>query len=110
MYEIKCGFENCQTANIGLYNGETYRPVGERFIEHYRSARNPNAPSYKDKPFAKHYNTHHQDCENPKLELEILKRAASTTDRKIKEARVILKNKPDLNNRDEQVDLRKYLV
>ena len=79
-------------------------------MEHYRSARNPNAPSYLDKPLAKHYSSQHKDCENPKLELEILKRAATTTDRKIKEARVILKNKPDLNNRDEQTDLRKYLV
>ena len=110
IYEIKCGFSSCQATNVGHYNGETYRPVGERFIEHYRSARNPNAPSYQDKPFAKHYSTQHKDCVNPKLELKILKRAATTTERKIKEARVILKNKPDLNNRDEQVDLRKYLV
>ena len=110
IYEIKCGFSSCQATNIGHYNGETYRPVGERFIEHYRSARNPNAPSYQDKPFAKHYSTQHKDCVNPKLELKILKRATTTTERKIKEARVILKNKPDLNNRDEQVDLRKYLV
>ena len=108
VYEIKCGFQSCRSANIGLYNGETYRPVGERFMEHYRSARNPNAPSYLDKPLAKHYSSQHKDCENPKL--EILKRAATITDRKIKEARVILKNKPDLNNRDEQTDLRKYLV
>ena len=35
IYEIKCGFSSCQAANIGLNNEETYRPVGERFIEHY---------------------------------------------------------------------------
>ena len=55
VYEIKCGFQSCRSANIGLYNGETYRPDGERFMEHYRSARNPDAPSYLDKPLAKHY-------------------------------------------------------
>ena len=49
-------------------------------------------------------------CENPKLGLELLQRALSITDRKIKEARNILKNKPDLNNREEQIELRKYLV
>ena len=54
-----------------------------------RSARNPDAPSYLDNPLAKHYSSQHKDCENPKLELEILKRAATTTDRKIEEARVI---------------------
>ena len=110
VYEIKCGFQNCRSSNIGLYNGETYRPVGDRFMEHYRSARNPNAPSYQDKPFAKHYSTQHKECENPKIEHKILKRATTTTDRKIKEAREILRNKPDLNNRDEQADLRRYLV
>ena len=65
---------------------------------------------YQDKPFARHYNTHHIDCENPKLELKILKEAATTTDRKIEEARMISNNMPDLNNREEQADLRKYLV
>ena len=60
-------------------------------------------------PLAKHYATHHQEG-NPKLELTVLQRASTTVDRKIKEARLILKNKPDLNNRDEQIELRKYLV
>ena len=41
----------------------------------------------------------------------MLKEAATTTDRKIEEARMILNNMPDLNNREEQADLiRKYLV
>ncbi len=110
VYGIKCGFSSCQEANIGFYNGETYRPVGDRFTEHYRAANNPTAKSYQDKPLAVHYNTHHANCKGPKLELQILERATNTTDRKIKEARMILKNKPDLNNRDEQIDLRKYLV
>ena len=110
VYEIKCGMSECQQAGIGQYNGETYRPISERFNEHFRSANNPTAKSYKDMPLAKHYTTHHLNCESPKLELNIIERASTTTDRKIKEARAILKNKPDLNNRDEQIELRKYLV
>jgi hypothetical protein len=77
VYDKKChlvywlSFSSCPAANIGLFDGETNRPVGERFIEHYQSARNPNAPSYQDKPFAKHYSTQHKDCVNPKLKLKI---------------------------------------
>lgn len=111
IYEVKCDHPDCQQSGIGLYNGETYRPIGDRFTEHYRSANNPTAKSYKDMPLAKHYATaHHQDGETPKLGLKILQYASTTVDRKIKEARSILKNKPDLNNRDEHIELRKYLV
>ena len=93
----------CKHQNIGHYNGGTYRPLSDRFDEHYRSANNPTAESYKNKPFGKHYITEHPDhTGDPKLKLQILARASSTTDRKIKEARAILKkNNPDLNDRDE---------
>ena len=109
VYEVKCSYVECQQSGIGIYNGETYRPIGDRYTEHFRSANNPTAKSYKDMPLAKHYAEHHQEG-NPKLELTVLQRASTTVDRKIKEARLILKNKPDLNNRDEQIELRKYLV
>tara|TARA_B100001079_G_scaffold6751_1_gene5686 strand:+ start:586 stop:828 length:243 start_codon:yes stop_codon:yes gene_type:complete len=80
-------------------------------MEHYRSAKNPSADSYKDKPLAKHYREQHQDFRGePKLKLQILERASSTMNRKIIEARQILQNKPDLNDRDEQNELRKFLV
>ena len=111
VYNLQCALPECQQANIGKYYGETYRPIGERFVEHYRSAKNPTADSYKDKPLAKHYTTQHKDYSgDPKIDLEIVERASSTMDRKIKEARIILKNKPDLNDRDEQNELRKFLV
>ena len=103
--------EECKRQNIGLYNGETYRPIHERFIEHYRSANDPTADSYRDKPLGKHYISKHPEHTGPpKLKLQIVSRASSTTDRKIKEARTILHNNPDLNDRDEQTELRKYLV
>ncbi|KAL5255400.1 hypothetical protein ACHWQZ_G010832 [Mnemiopsis leidyi] len=110
VYEVRCGYTECLLSGVGIYNGETYRPIGERFIEHYRSANNPTAKSYRDMPLAKHYNSQHPASDHPKLELKILQHASTTTDRKIKEAREILKNKPDLNNREEQSELRKYLV
>ena len=111
VYSVTCDKAECKRQNIGHYNGETYRPISDRFIEHYRSANNPTAESYKDKPLAKHYSTKHPDhTGNPELKLRILTRAATTTDRKIKEARAILKNSPDLNDRDEQTELRKYLI
>ena len=68
---------------------KNYRPVGEKHKA--LPICNPTAPSYQDKPFARHYNTHIK-CENSKSELKILKRAATTTDRKIQEARMILNN------------------
>ena len=111
VYSISCDKAECKRQNIGQYNGETYRPLGDRFVEHWRSANNPTADSYKDKPFGKHYATEHPDHSgNPELKLRILTRASTTTDRKIKEARAILKNNPDLNDRDEQSELRKYLI
>ena len=51
IYHMQCKVEACQAADIGHYDGETYRPAHCRFIEHYRSAWNPGAKSYVDKPY-----------------------------------------------------------
>ncbi len=111
VYSLKCNLTECNERDIGHYYGETYRPLGDRFIEHYRTANNPTAESYKEKPYAKHYSANHAEhTGDPKLKLEIVARASGTMDRKIKEARCIIANKPDLNDRDEQVELRKFLV
>ncbi|KAL5252299.1 hypothetical protein ACHWQZ_G015165, partial [Mnemiopsis leidyi] len=80
VYEVKCSYVECQQSGIGIYNGETYRPVGDRYTEQFRS-NNPTAKSYKDMPFAKHYPIHHQEG-NPKPELTVLQRASTTVDRK----------------------------
>ena len=74
------------------------------------SARNPGAKSYVDKPWAKHYKAHHMGCTEPKIGMKIVARASTTNERKIKEARVILKNNSDLNDKKEQMDLRRFLV
>ena len=110
IYHMQCKVEACQAADIGHYDGETYRPAHCRFIEHYRSARNPGAKSYVDKPWAKHYKAHHTGCTEPKIGMKIVARASTTNERKIKEARVILKNNSDLNDKKEQMDLRRFLV
>jgi len=110
VYHIRCTFSECSSNNSGRYDGETYRPIRERFIEHYRSAKNPTAESYQDKPLARHYSSEHPNCQEPKLELTITHKASSTVDRKIKEARTILKNRSDLNNREEQTDLQNFLI
>ena len=59
---------------------------------------------------SKHYAEHHPDCKEPKIGLEIVARASTTNERKIKEARVILKNNSDLNDKNEHTDLRRFLV
>ena len=112
VYDIKCDMTKCFEEKIGQYDGETQvRPIDDRFLEHYKQANNPTAQSYKNKPYAKHYRECHPGhTGDPKLKLKILARASNTMDRKVKEARAILNNMPDLNSRDELNDLRKFLV
>ncbi len=93
------------------YGGETYRPLNHRFDEHYRSAANPSAKSYIDKPLAKHYREKHSNHDGPpNLKLEIIDRGNSLIDRKIKEARFLVNNKPTLNDKSELNNLKQFLV
>ena len=107
---MNCEMYDCQAVERGHYDGETYRPTHCRFSEHYNAARNPTAKSYVDKTWAKHYAKHHPGCTEPKIGLEILGHATTTNERKIKEARTILKNNSDLNDKNEHSDLRRFLV
>ena len=110
IYHMKCEMATCKSNKIGQYDGETYRPLNDRFIEHLRSANNPKAKSYIDKPWAKHYANKHPECDEPKISIAITDRASSTNERKIKEARTIIKNRSDLNACDEQLELQRFLV
>ena len=93
------------------YGGETYRPLKCRFDEHFRNAANPTAESYKDKPLAKHFRHKHPSNNGPpKLRLEIVDRATSLVNRKIKEAKFLVNNKPTLNDRSELNNLKQFLV
>ena len=107
---MNCEVDSCPSQNIGNYDGETLRPTHFRYMEHYRAASNPLAKSYADKSWAKHYVANHPNCQEPKIALKIIDIASSTNIRKIKESRVILKNKSDLNDRNEQADLKRFLV
>ena len=105
IYKITCTVTGCNN----FYIGETYRPLSDRFIEHYRNANNPTAKSYINKPFAQHYSTCHFGTK-PSLKLEILDYGSTIMNRKIKEARLISKFSPKINQRDELIELQQYLV
>ena len=62
---------SCRQAGIGIYTGESYRPLNDQFTEHLRSAKNPTAASYKDKPLAKH-NAQHRLGLTPELSLKTI--------------------------------------
>ena len=107
VYQITCQVDNCQER----YGGETYRPLNCRFDEHFRSAANPIAKSYEDKPLAKHYREKHPlHTGPPKLKLQIIDRGTSLVNRKIKEAKFLVKNKPTLNDKSELNNLTQFLV
>ena len=89
--------------------GETDRPAGNRFMEHYRNAKNPTCASYKNKTLAKHYSQEHPGVE-PNLKLEIVSRGSSTRNRLIKEAKLILTENPALNCKNEQTQLAQLLI
>ena len=92
------------------YNGETYRPLHERFTEHFNNANNPTAPSYFNTPLGKHYREHHPNSTCPELSLRVLEKGSDTVNRKIREARLIAQNKPSINDRQELKQLTQFLV
>ena len=64
-----------------------------------------------DKPLAKHYRDKHPKYNgNPKLKLEIVDKGSSLIDRKIKEAKFLVHNKPSLNDKSELNNLAQFLV
>jgi len=106
VYEILCHVDSCGEN----YDGETGRPLHDRFMEHYNNANNPTAASYINKPLAKHYRQKHPNAATPKLSLEILEKADNTVNRKIREARLLAKNKPTMNDRQELTEVQQFLV
>ena len=89
------------------YIGETSRALHERMMEHFRAA---NAPSsYSSEAMAQHYSEFHRNIV-AQLQLEIIDYAAKTVRRKITEALYIHREKPEINNKLECVNISKYLV
>ena len=103
VYSIKCDL--CQDDD-GVYIGETSRPLSKRFQEHYRSATSPTAKSYKNMAFFKHYQAYHEG-QKPKLTVKILEKTSGSLERKVTEAVLIQKLKPDLNG---QVNIVDFLI
>ena len=91
------------------YIGETGRPLYERYNEHWRSANNPTCKSYENLSIAKHYTEQHLNA-TPNFRIDIIERASSTKNLKIKEARHILTKKPEINDKNEQQQLRQFLI
>ena len=91
----------------GDYNGETYRASHYRFLEHSRSAKNPQ--NYPDNTMGKHYWECHGGME-PVLEFHILDRQPDVVTRRISEALNIFKNKPTLNDCVEMLETRKFSI
>ncbi len=107
VYHITCNVDNCSED----YGGESYRPLNLRYTEHYLSAANPTATSYKEKPLAKHYREKHpQHSGPPKLKLDIVDKGSSLINRKIKEAKFLVNKKPTLNDKSELNNLKQFLV
>ena len=100
VYSIKC---DLYQDDDSIYIGETSRPLALRFQEHYRSAANPNAKSYKNMAFSKHYKACHEG-QKPKLTAKILRKTSGSLERKVTEAVLIQKLKPDLNGQVNIVD------
>ena len=111
--------EDCQAKNIvykvkcnicgEFYIGECYRCAHERLGEHLRYATYPKTPSNSDRAFAIHYNTCHENVP-PDLNFEILKVENNTVRRKIFEALMIIKHKPQINTREELETIQRFLV
>ena len=105
VYRLTCDIQGCSNT----YIGETGRPLYERYNEHWRAANNPTCKSYENLSIAKHYTEQHQNI-SPNFRIDIIEKASSTKNRKIKEARHILTNKPEINDKNEHQQLRQILV
>jgi hypothetical protein len=102
MLSIPSNVTSAKTTTV-FHIGETSRPLAVRFQEHYRSAANPTTKSYKNMAFSKHYKACHEG-QKPKLTARILEKTSGSLERKITEAVLIQKLKPDLNGQINIVD------
>ena len=102
VYQITCGLCN------ELYIGESSRTLHDRLSEHLRCASNPNKPSYKEEALATHYREFHPGT-SPSLSFKLLHTERNTIMRKIFEAYIISNLKPNINDKDECIDIKRFL-
>ena len=103
VYLITCILYNQQ------YVDESGRSVHDRLSEYLRYAKNPTNKSYSEEAFAQHYRDHHPNLP-PKLRFKIIETEPNVVRRKILEAYYISLIEPKLNNKDECLDLKRFLI
>ena len=103
VYMITCNLCN------EVYIGESSRTLSHRLSEHLRYARNPNSTSYRDEALAVHYRNQHAGLQ-PSLSFKLLAVERSTITRKISEALYIQRFNPQLNDKEECVTLKRFLI
>ena len=103
VYMITCNLCN------EVYIGKSSRTLSHRLSEHLRYARNPNSTSYRDEALAVHYRDQHAGLQ-PLLSFKLLAVERSTITRKISEALYIQRFNPQLNDKEECVTLKRFLI
>jgi hypothetical protein len=72
----------------------------KRVSEHLRAFKNPNAPSHKNSPFARHRNSPNHLQENVCPSVKILAHSRKVVERKVAEAYYIFDLKPTINGKE----------
>ena len=103
VYLITCNL--CQE----IYCGESSRSLHDRLSEHVRFVTNPTKSSYKDEALAIQYRDHHHGLK-PNLSFRLLETEPKTVNRKILEAMYIHKLEPKLNDKEECISLKRFLI
>ena len=89
------------------YNGETEWWIHSRGMEHRIAAINPDA--HPENAVGQHYR-HKLPGMEPKLQYKVLDRQSKTVRRKISEAISILRDRPEMNDKNELTYLVKYMI
>ena len=77
--------------------------------ERWRFASSPDKPSYREEALAVHYREHHHNVK-PNLKFKLLYSVKNTIMRKIHEAFVINNLKPQINDKEECISVKRFLV
>ena len=103
VYQITCKI--CREK----YCGESSRTLHERLSEHLRYASQPNKAGYKEQALATHYRECHPGMP-PSLSFKLLHTEPNTIMRKIHEALIISNIKPSMNDKNECIDIKRFLI
>ena len=101
-----CIIESCSPKLLEYKENKSAR---DRLSEHLRFANNPNCNSYKEEALALHYTEKHSGI-SADFAFEILCIEANTVNRKILESYYISLIKPQINNKDECISIKQFLI